>query len=55
MKPDKDGLVIDIEETENLQNSSVSGEARGTDTLLLGMEEHHPGGEATWRAPWRQR
>ena len=42
---DKDGLVIDIEEPENIQNSSGSGEARGTDTLLLGMEEHHPGGE----------
>ena len=42
---DKDGLVIDIEEPENLQNSSGSGEARGADTLLLGMEEHHPGGE----------
>ena len=42
---DKDGLVIDIEEPENLQNSSGSGEARGADTLLLGMEEHHPGDE----------
>ena len=45
---DKEGLVIDIEEPENLQNSSGSGEARGADTLLLsmdGMEEHHPEGD----------
>ena len=42
---DKDGLVIDIEEPENLQNSSGSGESRGADTLLCGMDEHHPGVE----------
>ena len=45
---EKEGLVVDIDDPENLQNSSGSGEARGTDTLLLGMEgmeEHHPGGE----------